>query len=872
MSSKSIFEKLFPKKRRGSAIILTLAILSLMLIIAMIFSFEARSGVVASENHTKLIRARLLNESCVTRALSLLTDTVSSDGTPRASASAWQISMRDNHFFLAPGAMFKAVPNSAGTEMWASRRYFMTIDTTFAAYRDGIVDGFSASLPTQTGTDSYTPTYPLRSDESIFGGAPDPMAWIKVYGKQDLTDWGSYSVSSGSDSVVGALAYLIVDNTGFLDPTQISYNPSRASGTAMTEIGYSSTGSSIASADFTAYKSPEVTSYSELFAASGNVPTDRIDLITTMFPGQLADSEVYWGPSRDTADSMAQDTELLPRIDVTTLSTYSIQELFNLFMTGDTETSPTAAAFDGSDTKMSSPWLQRLAADSGVNSSDMKTVRRAALQLALNIKDYTDADENPSIAWVDNTGAMTDLSGAFPNASPAGESVVYGIESAGGLAELICQVEATGYNAAPEVTINFNFMCSLVNPIGATGAFNSPSVTIEFDYTVDGASTPSGSGTCTISGGDFTSGGANVYYTASYVTSSLSAHPTNLFPLSAPSYRVESLEITKVTVANDMGAGSRTVRQYPMYANCTPNDYFTRWAWAPPVLYSANHTEYVHIKAVDPLFADRDLYEPDASDYWTAAVGDLNGSMDATAPTLDAAGGTYVDYTAATTKYADATCPNSDFTTIGELGRVHSPHTPNMSLRFWVDDPAADGEFLDACLLDMFTTIPAEGLVGRINVNGANSFAFKALLDDVGFSNAQEDQAVTNLLNANGTTGGKPFIYRGEICNMFKNTFGASVYPTPGDDDTVDDYISRFIQLTTTRYGYFSMVCTSQSLRDLGVLAAANPLVSDEDVVQYDPLAGKYARVDSQQKILLLCARDCWTGDVQVIRKEILED
>ncbi len=60
------------RRYRGIALLFTLGMMSLILILAMSFSFQARTEFMAARNSSDLVRARLLCESGLERALAYI--------------------------------------------------------------------------------------------------------------------------------------------------------------------------------------------------------------------------------------------------------------------------------------------------------------------------------------------------------------------------------------------------------------------------------------------------------------------------------------------------------------------------------------------------------------------------------------------------------------------------------------------------------------------------------------------------------------------------------------------------------------------------------------------------------------------------------
>ncbi|NLF19513.1 MAG: hypothetical protein GX595_19975 [Lentisphaerae bacterium] len=171
-------------KQRGIALMMTLGILALLLIMAMSFAYTARTERLAAGVNTDLIKARLLAESAVERAIAFMRE--SYNGNP------------------GPGREF-FVPTAPPVSAWTERggRYLGSVSTIRSSVDNtqfDIRDALATTIRVNDNSYDFTPAENLHN----------AVGWIPI-----MVDHGA---APESRTCIGLVAYLVIDETGKLDP------------------------------------------------------------------------------------------------------------------------------------------------------------------------------------------------------------------------------------------------------------------------------------------------------------------------------------------------------------------------------------------------------------------------------------------------------------------------------------------------------------------------------------------------------------------------------------------------------------------------------------------------------------------------------
>jgi len=184
-----------PRDERGVALLLTMGMMALLLILAMSFAYTARLNSMAMAVNADMVRARLLCKSGLERAMAWLTKTFdNSDPSHVYPATA-----------TVPFQMFSNPEAGAGTlganAAWAGRAFAVSRATGADWDRSDIGDALSTSLG--------FPYVPSRTDDQI--DDPDEMG----------TSVSWHHIMDGT-KLVGRVAFMIVDESGKIDPNAVT--------------------------------------------------------------------------------------------------------------------------------------------------------------------------------------------------------------------------------------------------------------------------------------------------------------------------------------------------------------------------------------------------------------------------------------------------------------------------------------------------------------------------------------------------------------------------------------------------------------------------------------------------------------------------
>lgn len=221
-------------RQRGVALMMTLGILALLLIMAMSFAYTARTERLAAGVNTDLIRARLLAESGLERAIAFMREQYANVPAPALDPTAAK------RFYVpvaCPQTDDAWVFDPATSRYGRGGRYLAGLSRITGSV-DGtqhlVKEALASTVPiSRTGA-----SYFLTSSAALYDNTAAPggsaVGWIPV-----MVDHGS-----GTESCIGLEAYLVIDETGKLDPSEaaggaygISPVPTEDTSTPDTRLG-----------------------------------------------------------------------------------------------------------------------------------------------------------------------------------------------------------------------------------------------------------------------------------------------------------------------------------------------------------------------------------------------------------------------------------------------------------------------------------------------------------------------------------------------------------------------------------------------------------------------------------------------------------
>ncbi len=820
-----------PKNERGSALLLVLGILSIGLALAASFAVIIVNEDTAAQNHLDEVKARLLADSGLRQAMVAMK--IAYDPSDGANDAEDKFpSTRTTNGFYAPV-----------TGPFAGRRYSCSksldsdeIDNAMKV----IMDDFEY-MPKAT-LDTTTPATPTIEDRGFF-----PVVGKNIY---------------GADRVIGRFAYMIIDESGKIDPNAaVIGSVSEATGSEP-RSGAGDFEICLEDANLAGYESYILPAGLRWFSmrqiARNIVPADfETQVIQVLHPFSV-EQELYWSDDND--DDLYDTGEDYPRLDLSSDQDTSLAQLYKAFIAPD-DTDTALPNIGDLDDANDCEWIKKLAMD-GV-ATDGATRRRIAAQTALNIRDSVDTDSDATVAWVNTDGELTT---SFPG-PPNVEVQLVGRENQYGLSELSVKIECiVPLGGGPrDLTMNVYFKGEIFYPGAISEPLGSNTLTVRFSVT--GWSESVGTRTFFTNttsavplGSSANEEGGTLRYSSGWQLAGTSTR-NNFLENLGKRYGVTNFQIESV-VLND---GTTNIDDFPSQPN---NSYWWNWDSSTNLLLSNNL--FATLEALDPLNNEDDEGGPTPGygSLWTASPTGTDEMYENIPIYVDIGQLTRISgplSESTLSEYSDITVKDAAFTRVGEIGRVGS-YWPGRSLRLWAD--AGDEAGMDTYLLDMFTIGPASGKRGRVNINSLNDDVLTALLNDT------TTVAIADAVAA---------IQTARLASTFTNISDFfNVAGITGTDKTLDDteeaMVEKIAELITVRQTYFTVIVTAQSIKDLGGQVVYKDLNNDGDT--YDTgeaittVYGTYEHYGDEilatSKLLAVISRDAFSNAISIEHLEYL--
>ena len=230
---------------------------------------------------------------------------------------------------------------------------------------------------------------------------------------------------------------------------------------------------------------------------------------------------------------------------------------------------------------------------------------------------------------------------------------------------------------------------------------------------------------------------------------------------------------------------------------------------------------------------------------------------------------------------------NGPMESLWELGAIHRGaawQTLNFKTSNIVSagqlDEAVFGDYNDgdAYMLSQVKLNSDTEVIGRVNINTYNSTVLKALFkaikvgydyenNDTGNSIELTDAHATTLTTAtlqdNGTTAGRPFLFRGEIAKVGElSDFSGILADLRDTDREKEEIIGKMVALTTVRSNYFTAIITSQIVKDM---------IDGYKGGSRGTFDNGIDEVLAEQRLMTVLYRDALTNEFEVIRYEYLD-
>lgn len=876
-------------RERGVALLLTLGVLSLLLILAMSFAFTARTERAASVINADLVRARLLCESGLARAVAYLRNAYDYEATLTSDAAN------------APRCLFPATDSvhtlflaGATGSLWDGRYYAVSMQ----ASADQIT--LESALAVNLGFD-FTPPWPSQTGTNVLHAN---ASW--------------HPVKDVSGNLIGRLAFLVVDESGKLDPNGVI--------TAEHEpfADTDSDGSWDAGEHFFdvdrngAYTNAVVAEGAEARTGGSPQEINGEPAFPGMVPGELvtrlpanAKRWFSWRHLRRSlwATGAGGDSNAQTATKSAFPFSYDIEawrhtdgndkHRFNLARTDwaslpltpdqlatsgalsdfwDTSTTPATITAVATDRV---PWLTALVKTDGTTS--------VTNQVAANLIDYSDADDTATSDYVPATGGWP-LNPPNPGVVDPPTATYVGLEEVPYVNEVAvtCTFSELDTSGPPpagtgpwQCQLQLTVFVELINPYA-----NNVSGDVALELELGGslaALAPAPAVVAAPAGSAATVNGARLFWPGAAVGANgyqvLTGTVTYTWMAAAP--------VNYTVAIND---GAATVTAGGSLAE------FARLGGAGNALLGSGILSFT--ASCDYTVADPRVNTQTGD--WTviglAAVATTTVGTRNVAPQADAnPSGRYPGADAETVTdpalgMSTAYIRNAPMQSLWELGCIHRGE-PWCTLNLATSNPApaaantyAGG---DANILEQVKLGPDTVVEGRFNANSSQAGAWSPVLSRITIGGAYDTPEAGTVLTAaditaivdgnpagirrnNGTLGGIAAAHRGGIA-MASALSSLSAGATAQDTDRKkEEVVGKLANLLTVRQNYFTVIVTGQVVKDLGAMAT---VPSQPGIIAWnDAGTTKYCRVLAEQKIVALVYRDAFSNRVRVDRFEYVEE
>ena len=812
-------------EERGSALLIVLFFLSMSFALAVGFAFLVRSERSILDSSLHRNQSQLFAESALTQAIGVLRSTYNpADGTD---------DNHDRYPATVPGKSFysPAAGPFVGRSYWCST----SSDHSAAASFLAVPMGEYTFIPNAK-LDVSDPQDPIEEDRGFIPILADGV-------------------------LMGRAAFMIIDESGKLDPNKVtSFSGSESSGSSE-RIGASAKEINLEDADLGNFNSYVLNENERWFsirqiARQLNVADFEEQVIKVLHPFSR-DKEQYWND--DNNNNVVDSDEIYDRLDITSATEMSLANLYKTFIAPNDADSELPDIGDvNADNDCS--WLKQLG-DDGIFATGTER-RLVAAQIAVNMKDYIDEDSEATVAWVTNSGELSTTAPGPTNT----EAKVYGRENQYGISELSAKIETSvsGTGEDAELQISVYFMGELYLPELEDSSLGFHELTIDFSLaaeSVGGVEEIFFNNTSIQINLDSTTNefGGTLWYSSDW---NLAGNETkdDLFDDVSNEYKITNFQIESCVLNN----GTTDIDIFPSQPG---NDYW--WNWQSSSYLTGANNLYITLEAYDPLNNSQDEDGPVTSfqSLWRVTPGG-----EATLPNTDSSAigqltllddGTSVSLS----EYGQVHVKNGPFDRVGELGRVGS-YWPGRSIRLWAansDDEAGT----DTHFLDLFKVGVDDEEKGRVNINTMNSDVLTALLANT--TTIPITDAVASILDKRNT------VTFNNIGDIFQ------ISGLSGSDKTQDnleeEMVTKIAELITVRQTYFTIVVAAQSIKDIGNQVFYKDLNNDGDSYdtgetietkfgEYDPHAD---RILSTTKLLAVVYRDAFTNEFTIEHIEYLK-
>ena len=881
-------------REKGVAILLTLGVLSLTLVLVLSFAMTSTIDRRAAMNYADQVRARMLAESGLARAVGFL-----------QKEMADKINSYDTFYRAPSGATWEGRAVTGSVNFDGSGRE--DIDDAFAVKFTGYDESLKSFLPTPT------------ADATL----KERLGWLLIESTQDSSTDGSFT---SDPKVIGRLTYLIEDVSGYIDPTAwldpgyleglefkppAGYPPGTFRTTSGNGGGFSVTDLNLRNAlspvggsahllgmNFQRHFTGSTVNrkwHSYKHILSLPLANDNSDVMfENLRPFSVPETSRQWWNDANSNNTIDTD-ELRDKLDLTNPVTAAEPDgavaIYNEMVGADLQVGGTY-----NDPEKFSPWLKGLGNLPG-GSYSASTLRHIAASTALNIQDYNDLDNDPSSYFID--ASTFELKPWVYSETAAYESLVHGAEAGWHIGAVLLELHlwrhpASGgpppfnhaYNKL-EVKPYFNMEVFHADGEAATD-FKDAGYRIAVTYSYQVTATDTGKtlnygGTHTFSTLDVKNS-----FTSSWLSSGgecvKSANPQYLetghhpglgkyawgawssTDINAP-VNINYLRLEKVIIWKDATgelidvvpefSSSGIIMDYPPLTDVSMETGANAPAAAGKKSFAG-----LYFRAKDPLcmklydlhplesiFLEKETPKREIS----ASAMSLDDLYIGDAlPSADPPGWNQSDQPYGEVEFSKGFNDSQVY----EIGRVKG-YLPGRSLRLW-SQVSGDADTHDGRLLDLFYAPNMPAIAGKVNINTQNDNVLKALFTNIA---ANPTTAVNNAKTLRGSNG---FQSIGQLGGVH-----ALINRLPTQDNAAEmDYLPSIANLATVEQNFYNIIVTAQSIRDTSALTA----VQAPNSITLLNAPNTRGEILAEQQIMATVYHNVFTNEFEILRYEYLYD
>jgi hypothetical protein len=867
-------------REKGVAILLTLGVLSLTLVLVLSFAMTSTIDRKAAMNYADQVRARMLAESGLARAVGFL-----------QVEMAKEINSYDTFYRATSGD-------------WVGRAVTGSVNADGSGGgREGIDDAFAVKF---SGYDGEVKDFlPTPTSDATLGGS---LGWLLIESTQDSSTSGDFS--QHQTRVIGRLTYLIEDVSGYIDPNAWAV-PGTSEGQefagASNDRESSGNGSGFSVADLN-LKDAISSSAGTYLQRQWNYRANQkwysyrhiisvpkcIDEADEMFqnlrPFSVPETSRQWWHDANSDNTIDTD-ELRDKLNL--LDPETVDESSNV-ATGAVAiynemvgASLVNGAID-SDPAKYSPWLQGLA-NLGAGY-DAIALRHIAGSTALNIHDYGDIDNEPKGYYIDAADyKLKEWTNSPADPLTPYESLAHGSEAGWHIGAFMLELQIyrrhsayTSFRVQPYFNMEV-FYADGEAPID----FNDDGYSVTFNYQFQVTAGEPGfrqtvnedsdtyTTTCTAFNHSYSSSGGEVFRAKisddDNPKSLGSAHRvdgTNAYTSSAPhvdDISIDYLRLNRVIlyktasgevadVVPEFASGS-IIADFPVFSTMTakvPNSGsgVTRHRAYAGVYFRAKDPLCMKLYDGHPLQSTyletaADSRVDDATDDFTVIDQYIGDSL----PSADPPTWNQSDQDYGAVEFADGFNDSQVY----EIGRVKG-YLPGRSLRLW-SQASGDADTHDGRLLDLFYAPNMPSIAGKVNINTENDNVLLALFTDIA---ANPTTAVTNAKTLRGSNGFQSIGQLGGVHDLIDRA-------KTEDKSAETDYLPKIANLATVEQNFYNIIVTAQSIRDTTGIPAPNSIN-----LRTSPVAR--GEILAEQQIMATVYHNVFTNEFEIMRYEYLYD